>query len=145
MTGYKIVSEYRGALVSSCIRGPLAFTYIPGKWTKRRKYGPMIFPTIEDCIHFMRKTFDPDEFGLYHIWKCEYNEEVELDMFFYSVEISDITYRTYLRWVDCMNNGKTISKTEDNSYYFTSREPGAIVTTQIKLIEEMEVNVGEGW
>jgi hypothetical protein len=141
MIGYKIVKKDGDDLVSTCIIGPLAFTYVPGKWTRKRKYGPMIFPTAADCVQFIRSTFDVEDFELYHIWECKYNEKVKLDSFFYAVELTDITYRTYLRWVDCMNNNRLIKRGEKNSYYYTFPEPRAIVTTQIKLIADTETRV----
>lgn len=141
MIGYKIVKKEGNDLVSVCVKGPLAYTYVPGRWTRKRKYGPMIFPTIKDCVRFINNTFNSEELELYHVWECEYNETTELDDWFYSVELQDISYRTYLRWIDCMENDRPIKRGEKNSYYITHPEPWAIITTQIKLIADTETNV----
>lgn len=80
MTFYKVVSRHNetpfssvsdGVLSSSFIKaGKLLTTYVPNKWTVKKKYGPFVFSTRGSAWDFIKGVF---QYSLLQneIWECE--------------------------------------------------------------------------
>jgi len=141
MIGYKIV-RCDDNLHSACVNGAVGINYFPGKWTRKRKHGPMIFPTIGACQKFINHTFDEGD-GPFQIWECVYSEVADRVFFFSSSTLEEISLKEYRHWLalarKTMDEGDTGRLCEREEYltYVYDPEPDAIVTTQIKLTEKI--------
>jgi len=73
-TMYKVVGNTVWGIKTSCTitNGTPCIFYSIGKWTAKRKYGPMVFQNKDRAKTFMMANF-PTSFilGYYEIWECD--------------------------------------------------------------------------
>ena len=122
MVAYKVVRNVNGKLFSAIInRGHLMTEYIVGKWTIKRKYGPLVFEGFNDAYRFTQENWRPN----YRIYQCEVEDARK------APNLTDIWDMTNL-------NFETIRRRMDRNVrnHVISNAPiGSLITSRIKLVK----------
>jgi hypothetical protein len=124
---FKVLSVgYNGKLESLQVYGDCAMTYVPMKWTRKRKYGSFVFGSLEKAIEYRgREKFDEQ------VWKCEASDDLHpvATMVNYGV-VNHISRRKLLRLMDAIEYGENWEDSDETP-------EGTMMASQIRLVERI--------
>ena len=92
-TMYKVV-RVLGSVKTSCsiTRGKSCIEYKEGKWTAKKRYGPLVFATMERAQDFMFENF-PYSVVLhyYAVWECDAENVRQCDYIMSPSDVLDLS------------------------------------------------------
>lgn len=124
---YKVVRCIHGAYESAVLRsGHLLTIYEVGKWTVKRKYGPMVFNNYDCAVSFIF-TEQWWTKGTFKLFECEVEDMRNAPRLLKVEDVAKLNLETVRRQID----------RNVRDYPFPNAPSGSYITSRIKLVREV--------
>lgn len=119
---YKVVRNVNGKLFSAIIKGGHLMTrYEIGKWTVKRKYGPLVFKTYYSAVAWANEYAHT---GRFQIYECETEYARPVGYLVGAWEVVKFNHETIRRRMDRATR----------LHWGKNAPEGSLITSRIKLI-----------